>query len=105
MGYKFSGCRRTGRSFVGVDMAQPLSDATRELGERVRARRHKLGLSQEAFADTAGLHWTFVGQVERGQRNLSLHNLLKLADALGVDAGTLVKGLSPPTQISPPMET
>ena len=77
-------------------MATPLSDATKTLGERVRAQRHKLGLSQEALADVAGLHWTFVGQVERGQRNLSLHNLLKVAAALEVDPGRLVKDLKPP---------
>jgi transcriptional regulator with XRE-family HTH domain len=65
-------------------------------GDRVRARRHELDLSQEALADRAGLHWTFVGQVERGRRNLSLHNLLKLAEALKIDPGKLVEGLAPP---------
>ena len=78
-------------------MAEPLSPATAALGERVRARRHALGLSQEALADRCGVHWTFVGQVERGQRNLNLHNLLKLAAGLGVDPGKLVKGLEPPS--------
>jgi transcriptional regulator with XRE-family HTH domain len=77
-------------------MPQPLSDATRLLGERVRARRAALGLSQEALADRCGVHWTFLGQVERGQRNLSLHNLLKLADGLGVDPADLLKGLEAP---------
>jgi len=42
------------------------------------------------------LHWTFVGQVERGRRNLSLHNILKLADGLGTDASELVKDLPAP---------
>jgi transcriptional regulator with XRE-family HTH domain len=42
----------------------------------------------------AGLHWTFVGQVERGRRNLSLHNILKLATALECDAGELIAGLT-----------
>lgn len=77
-------------------MASPLSDATKTLGERVRAQRHKLGLSQEALADVAGLHWTFVGQVERGQRNISLHNLLKLAAAVELDPSKLVEGLTAP---------
>ncbi len=44
----------------------------------------------------SNIHWTFLGQVERGQRNLSLHNLLKLAAGLGVDPGELVEGLRPP---------
>lgn len=64
-------------------------------GARVRAARHDKGWSQEALADVAGLHWTFVGQVERGRRNLSLNNLLKLASALDVDPGELVRGLGP----------
>jgi transcriptional regulator with XRE-family HTH domain len=77
-------------------MPEPVSDALAEFGARVRARRNELGLSQEALADQSGLHWTFVGQVERGRRNLSLHNLLKLADALETDPGKLVEGLKPP---------
>lgn len=77
-------------------MAQPLSDATRILGERVRDRRHVLGLSQEAMAHEIGIHWTFLGQVERGQRNINLHNLLKLAEGLGVDPAVLVEGLKRP---------
>ncbi len=77
-------------------MPEPLSEATRLLGERVRARRADLGLSQESLADRCGVHWTFLGQVERGRRNLSLHNLLKLATGLDVDACELVRGLRPP---------
>jgi DNA-binding XRE family transcriptional regulator len=78
--------------------AQPLSPATRAFGERVRARRHELGLSQEQLAQACGLHWTFVGQVERGRRNVSLHNILKLAAGLQADAGHLVRGLHAPDQ-------
>lgn len=74
----------------------PLSLAAGEFGARVRAHREELGLSQEKLADVAGLHWTFVGQVERGQRNLTLHNILKLAVALDVDPSDLVAGLRPP---------
>lgn len=76
--------------------AAPLSTATEIFGGRVRARRHELGLSQEALAVRCGLHWTFVGQVERGRRNVSLHNILKLASGLDADPGTLVRGLVPP---------
>ncbi|HEV2974779.1 MAG TPA: helix-turn-helix transcriptional regulator [Solirubrobacteraceae bacterium] len=77
-------------------MPEPLSEATRLLGERVRARRTDLGLSQEGLADRCDVHWTFLGQVERGRRNLSLHNLLKLASGLEVDPCELVSGLRPP---------
>jgi transcriptional regulator with XRE-family HTH domain len=76
----------------------PLSPATAEFGERVRVARHQLGDSQEKVAERAGLHWSFVGQVERGRRNVSLHNILKLATALGVDPAALVQGLKPPPE-------
>jgi transcriptional regulator with XRE-family HTH domain len=77
-------------------MAEPLSPATRVLGERVCAGREALGLSQEALAHQTGVHWTFLERVERGRRNLSLHNLLKLAAGLGVDPAELVRELQPP---------
>ncbi len=60
-------------------------------------RRNEMGLSQEAAAERIGLHWTYLGQVERGRRNLTLHNILKIADGLAVDPGELVRGLSVPT--------
>ena len=71
----------------------PISPATAAFGARVRERRGELGLSQEALADTCELHWTYIGQVERGQRNISLHNILRIAQALEIDAGDLVAGL------------
>jgi len=87
-----------GTHFRSDGMAEPLSEATRELGRRIRARRETLGKSQERLADSCGLHWTFVGQVERGRRNLSFHNLLRLATALEVDPADLVRGLTPPAR-------
>jgi transcriptional regulator with XRE-family HTH domain len=59
------------------------------------ARRLELGLSQMALAERIGLHFTFVGEVERGERNLSLASLLRLAQGLDIDPGVLVRGLSP----------
>lgn len=76
----------------------PISDAAATLGERVRARRQELGKSQEKLAAESGLHWTFVGQVERGQRNVSLHNILKLAELLEIDPAELVRGLKAPAE-------
>lgn len=78
--------------------ADPISLAAKTFGERVRARRHELGESQEELADACGLHWTFVGQVERGKRNISLHNILKLAEGLQIDPGELVRGLRAPRE-------
>lgn len=74
------------------------SPALRSFGQRLRAERTKQGLTQEGLASRVGLHWTFVGQVERGTRNLSLHNVLKLAAGLGVDPALLVAGLQPPSE-------
>ncbi|MBN9745822.1 MULTISPECIES: helix-turn-helix domain-containing protein [Amycolatopsis] len=74
----------------------PISAAARIIGERVREFRHKAGLNQEQLAEAAGVHWTFVSQVERGLRNINLHNLLKFADGLGVNPAKLVDGLRPP---------
>ena len=71
----------------------PISLTTGEFGSRVRSRRTELGYSQEKLAEKAGLHWTFIGQVERGQRNLTLHNVVKLSVALQTDPGELVRGL------------
>jgi len=65
-----------------------------EFGRRVRLRRHKLGFSQERLAEAAGLHWSYVSSVERGERNLTLASVLKLAHGLGVDPGKLVAGLT-----------
>lgn len=62
-------------------------------GQRVRDRRHQLGLSQEKLAERARLHPTYIGGIERGERNLSLANILKVAHALDVDPGELVRGL------------
>ena len=64
-----------------------------EFGRRVRQRRHELGWSIEGLAERVGLHWTYVGSVERGERNISLVNIVKLAEALDVDVGELVTGL------------
>lgn len=82
-------------------MAGPISTATATLGDRVRARRNELGLNQEDMAERCRVHWTFLGQVERGQRNLRLHNLLKVANGLGLDPADLVRELKPPRQAHP----
>ena len=63
------------------------------LGRRIRALREKKGYSQEGFADAAGLHRTFMGSVERGERNLSFSNLCKIAKALGLTLSQLLVGV------------
>lgn len=61
-----------------------------ELGRRVRQARMDAGFSQEELAERAGLHRTYVGSVERGERNISIKNLWALTDALGVQLASIV---------------
>jgi len=62
-------------------------------GENVRALREAAGLSQEALAELADLHRTYEGGVERGERNISLENIIRLASALGVRGSDLLDGV------------
>ena len=64
-----------------------------KFGKRVRTIRQKKKLSQKGLAEKAGLHRTFIGMIERGERNLTLKNIKKLADALKVDIIELFKGI------------
>lgn len=60
------------------------SDIKQRFGKAVRRRRRELDLSQEKLAELAGLHRTYVSDVERGDRNISLENIEKLAKALEI---------------------
>jgi transcriptional regulator with XRE-family HTH domain len=65
------------------------------VGERIRSLRKERGWSQEELGEKADLHHTYVGAVERGEKNASIDTLDKIADALGiemVDLFTLTKG-------------
>lgn len=100
MGALRSGLLRVGR--MGLDIMPrvtpipPRNQTTQMFGERLRAAREELGLSQEAAAQQCGIHWTQLGKMERGQRSLRLETLVKIVDGLGLDAGTLINDLPVP---------
>jgi transcriptional regulator with XRE-family HTH domain len=60
-------------------------------GERVREIRLKKGLSQERLADLAKIDRTYIGGIERGERNIGVKNVHRIADALGVPAAELFR--------------
>lgn len=65
-------------------------DLQRTVGANLRRYRQERGLSQEAFADLVGVHRTYMGGLERGERNLTLKSLERLAEQLGVGVRELL---------------
>lgn len=66
---------------------------TVELGNRIRLLRQKLGLSQEKFALKIGMDRTYFASVEAGKRNISIINIKKISDGLGITLSQLFDGL------------
>ncbi len=64
-------------------------DIKQRFGKAIRRRRRELDLSQEALAEKAELHRTYISSIERGTRNPSLENIKKLADALDISIANL----------------
>ncbi len=62
-------------------------------GNAVREYRKKAGLSQEALAEKSGLHRTYISDIERGDRNVSLVNIRRLAKAMKIKVSDLVKAV------------
>lgn len=71
-----------------------MEEVRASFGRQVRTRREALGWSQERLAERAGLHWTYVGGIERGERNPALDNINRLAQALGVSLAALFAPLN-----------
>ena len=60
------------------------------VAENIRRYRQGVGLSQEALADICGLHRTYIGAIERGERNITVNTLARVASALGCSAVALL---------------
>lgn len=70
-----------------------MRDIQKQLGATVRALRLRRKLSQDVFAEKAGLHRAHVGEIERGESNVTLQTLKIIADTLGVRIIDLVRNL------------
>jgi transcriptional regulator with XRE-family HTH domain len=75
-----------------------VNDLLSLLGKRIHDLRAARKWSQEEFAHVSGFHRTYVGQIERGEKNMSFDNLAKVADSLGVTMSTLLDGLENGTE-------
>lgn len=71
-------------------MTKPLADLRQTVAANIKRLRLELKMSQEALAAEAGLHRTYIGGIERGERNVSLDNVEKLASALKVRPADLL---------------
>lgn len=69
-------------------------DPRKRFGEHIRSLRKMAGWSQEELAEVCGLHRTYVGAIERGERNVSLLNIVELARGLRVKPADLLKDIS-----------
>lgn len=67
-----------------------MSDPKKLFGNKVRSVRKERGWSQEELADACELDRTYIGGIERGERNVSIMNIAKIAQALGVKASSLI---------------
>ena len=66
------------------------SDIKKQLGNRVKDLRVAQGFSQEELASESKLHRTYISDIERGERNVSIENIERVAQALGIDASELL---------------
>ena len=70
-----------------------MSELIKTIGQRVRNYRIKQNLSQEKLAEMSGFHPTYIGQVERGEKNATIESIARIASALGISLATLFEKL------------
>lgn len=70
-----------------------MSELAKTIGQRIRSYRTKLGLSQEKLAELSGCHPTYIGQIERGEKNATLESVEKISSALNVPLSKLFEKL------------
>jgi len=61
------------------------------LGRNIKAERYRRGFSQEKLAEKTGLHRTYIGVIERGEKNITIRNCCKIADALNIRLSDLIR--------------
>lgn len=74
-----------------------MSEIAKLIGQRIRNYRTQQGLSQEKVAELAGCHPTYIGQLERGEKNATIESIEKIATALNVSLSTLFEKLGETT--------
>ena len=70
-----------------------MSDIAKTIGDRLRTYRNRVGLSQEELAEKAGVHPTYIGQLERGEKNATLESVEKVARALNLPFEVLFESI------------
>ncbi|RKU08524.1 XRE family transcriptional regulator [Candidatus Poribacteria bacterium] len=65
----------------------------KKFGDRVQSLRNQAGISQEKLAELAEMHRTYISGIERGERNVSLINIMRLANALNLSVSKLMEGI------------
>ena len=71
----------------------PQSELLIQFGKKIKEERLKNNLSQEDLAERAGVHRTYVGMIERGEKNITLINIKKLSEALGLSISELLENV------------
>ena len=74
----------SGRPISSIGLLLNMTDINKKVGKKIRQLRQKKGLSQEKLALEAGLHRAYIGQIERGEKNIGLKNLEIIAKTMGV---------------------